>query len=376
MSGRLVEGVWDCVYCDTKKIRGSIQKCPNCGRQRDKNITFYLDDPTNYVDDDVAKTMNRNPDWLCSFCDGLNSDNNSICYNCGASREDSEDNYFTKKEKIETRRMEKQKSIQENYVPETEKETFDNLKDKLSNINIPQHKKKWYKSKKFLISISSVLLATILTVVSLMIFLPKTKDVTVSSLSWERIVDIQEYKTVEENDWFVPEGGRLRDTKQEIHHYNQVFDHNETKTRTVTEQVLDHYETVVTGHRDLGNGMFEEITTQQPVYRTETRTETYEEPVYRNEPVYATKYYYEIERWVHKDYKTTSGKDKNPYWYTYDKPENEKIVQFDETYKICVVFDDGKKKCLKVNFNDWKKISIDQKIKIKVYITGKAELIK
>ena len=43
--GRLVEGVWDCPYCGTDRIRGLLHKCPHCGRQRDNTIKFYLADP-------------------------------------------------------------------------------------------------------------------------------------------------------------------------------------------------------------------------------------------------------------------------------------------------------------------------------------------
>ena len=39
------------------------------------------------------------------------------------------------------------------------------------------------------------------------------------------------------------------------------------------------------------------------------------EPVYRQDPVYATKYYYDIDKWVDtgNDY-PSSGKDHKPYW--------------------------------------------------------------
>lgn len=58
---RLIEGVWDCQYCDSKKIRGSIRVCPVCGRQRDNNIEFYIDNPHDYVDEEIAKTVNYPP---------------------------------------------------------------------------------------------------------------------------------------------------------------------------------------------------------------------------------------------------------------------------------------------------------------------------
>ena len=37
-------------------------------------------------------------------------------------------------------------------------------------------------------------------------------------------------------------------------------------------------------------------------------------PVYRKEPVYATKYYYEIDKWTVVDTAKSSGNDQNPSW--------------------------------------------------------------
>ena len=102
--GRIIEGVWDCAYCGSTKIRGKLRVCPVCSRQRDDNIKFYLDDPTNYVSDEEAKNISRNPDWLCSHCDALNSDNEQKCHECGADRSGSEKNYFENRAEIDARR--------------------------------------------------------------------------------------------------------------------------------------------------------------------------------------------------------------------------------------------------------------------------------
>ena len=40
--GRIVEGRWNCQYCQTKEILGRHQSCPNCGRPRDKDFKPYL----------------------------------------------------------------------------------------------------------------------------------------------------------------------------------------------------------------------------------------------------------------------------------------------------------------------------------------------
>ena len=54
--GRIIEGYWDCKYCDSKGISGSIRECPNCGHPRDDTVKFYLKDEKKYVSEEKAKT--------------------------------------------------------------------------------------------------------------------------------------------------------------------------------------------------------------------------------------------------------------------------------------------------------------------------------
>ena len=49
-----------------------------------------------------------------------------------------------------------------------------------------------------------------------------------------------------------PAAGRLLSEREEIHHYDQVLDHYETRQRDVEEQVQVGTETYVCGQRDLG----------------------------------------------------------------------------------------------------------------------------
>jgi len=37
---RIVMGYWDCEYCGTHKIKGTLHDCPNCGRQEVKKFAF------------------------------------------------------------------------------------------------------------------------------------------------------------------------------------------------------------------------------------------------------------------------------------------------------------------------------------------------
>lgn len=388
--GKLIEGFWDCPYCDTKHIGGLTKVCPNCLKQRDKHIKFYMDDPQNYISEEKAKTISKNPDWLCSFCDSLNSDDIDICKVCGATKSDSKLNYFQgleKKEKLKQQLLPNDytdtdnQSLQNNQVEDncsvnkhnTSAVENMNTYKSISDIKTTKPKKKLF--SKFT-KITAIALASILLITGLVfLFIPKTQEGVVDGFTWERSISVEELRTVNESDWTLPSGARLQYTQNEIRSYKQVIDHYETKTRTYTEQVLDHYEEYVSGYRDNGNGTFEEITAQRPVYRTETRTETYEEPVYRQEPIYDTKYYYEIDKWMHKEYVKTSGSDKEPYWGEYNYKTKEREGSKSENYKITIINNDNETKEYFVDFDVWKKLNKGESVKLKVYIGGRAELI-
>ena len=40
--GKLVEGLWNCPFCDNKRIRAGQKTCPNCGHPQDENTKFYM----------------------------------------------------------------------------------------------------------------------------------------------------------------------------------------------------------------------------------------------------------------------------------------------------------------------------------------------
>lgn len=97
--GKIVVGRWDCSYCGTKGIRGSERECPNCGRPRGEDVKFYVDDPKDYVPEDEATKISKEPDWMCEFCGSYNSAKLTKCMSCGAERGKSKD-YFQVQEAI------------------------------------------------------------------------------------------------------------------------------------------------------------------------------------------------------------------------------------------------------------------------------------
>lgn len=56
------------------------------------------------------------------------------------------------------------------------------------------------------VAVISGILAIAVTLI--LILIPKERELTISDKSWERKVIVEEYRTVHEEDWSIPAGGR------------------------------------------------------------------------------------------------------------------------------------------------------------------------
>ena len=351
---KLVMGYWDCPFCGSKGIRGDVVNCPSCGRARG-DVQFYMKDyaegetreendrsDVEYLSEEQAKYISKNPDWYCSFCNSLNSDNAQFCGNCGASREDSESNYFQMLEKKKAREA---------------------AEAAAQSGNRPSQKP----SRKPLV----IILAILLVIVGIFVFMNGNKtagDLTVTALNWVRNINIEENRMYSESGWELPAGAEKTDAKKEIHHYDQVLDHYENVQVQRSRQVVDHYETYYT-YSDNGNGTFSEVPHERPVYTTEYYTETVKQPVYRSVARYATKYYYNIWRWTPSRDVTASGDDHNTAWPEVTLADNEREGQRSEAYRFTVEHTQKKKpsETYRLDENDWMNLNVGDQI----YITAK-----
>ena len=343
MADKLIEGIWDCPYCDAKGIGGLRKYCPNCGHPQDKGTKFRVGEEKRYLTDEEKENVGKGPDWGCEYCGSMNRASFKFCSNCGAPKEADTKDYF------QLRVAETQKEQKEKEKKEERKTTQNEKKPKMT-------KKRFF------------LLAALFAIVLLGIQMcsPKAFKGTIDSKTWERNIEIEELTTVEESDWTIPSGGRELYTKRKIRSYEKVFDHYETKTKSVPYQVEDGYDTSYT---DNGDGTFTEH--QTPKYRTEYREEEYEEAVYRDEPVYDTKYYYEIDKWIHNRDVSSKGKNDEPYWGDTDLEENEREGKKTEKYELTVLVDKGKKKkeyIYETDFDTWKSFKKGQKVDVTISI--------
>ena len=352
---KLVMGYWDCPVCGNKEIRGDVTNCPSCGRARG-DVKFYMknveegssreeNDRTDieYLTEEQAKYVSKNPDWYCSFCNSLNSDNAQFCGNCGATREDSEANYF-----------DRLKKKQEEEAAELAAQPQVSSQPQMS-------------SRKPLVIVAAILLA----IVALFVWMNGNKtagDLQVTALNWIRNINIEENRMFSESGWSLPDGAEQTDARQEIHHYDSVLDHYESVDVQRSRQVIDHYETYYT-YEDNGNGTFTEVSHQRPVYETEYYTETVQQPVYRQVPRYATKYYYNIWRWTPSRDVTATGTDHNTEWPVPELAENEREGQRTEDYRFTVEHTKEKKspETYRLAESDWMNINVGDHL----FITAK-----
>lgn len=348
----IIEGFWDCPFCGTKGVQGSLRNCPHCGNPRGEDTKFYVNKNSRKLSEEEAKKVSKKPDWMCSYCNTLNPDSSKTCKSCGAAKSDSKTDYFGLQQKL----AEKEKTLK---AKEEEKKPK-SATDIATNI----------------VAILIMGLIVLAVVSGIRMLIPKNQEMTVTKVSWERNIEVENLKTFSESDWSLPEGARLKHTETEIKEYDKVIDHYETKTKTVEKQVVDHYEEVSDGEEDLGNGYFKEKTKQVPVYKTVTEEQEYQDPVYKNVPVYAKKYYYDIDRWVKARDISSSGSDKNPVWG--DVKLGEKEREGKKTEKYIAVFKNkkGKEQDVTLDYGEWSKVEVGKNVKVKVFlgnITGLAE---
>lgn len=352
------EGRWDCQYCGTTGILGRHKACTNCGRSRPSGTKFYLlKEGDEVADEKLVQQAKIGPDWICEFCGSSNPANVDICQSCNAPREG-----------VSPQQTVKEYDLGE--APDSGDMDLDQPVERPSTTPTPKKKSR----KGPVIGIAGIIGAVIMLClcigIAFLVFGGQNTEATVSGFSWQRTVAVEAFQTVVEEDWEVPQGGRILRQQEEVHHYEEVLDHYETRSREVSERVQVGERTYVCGQRDLGNGFFEDIECTEPVYETQYRTETFEEPIYREEPVYQTKYTYEIDKWVVTRTEAAGNNDHSAFWPETNLADDEREGERTETYIIYFTDSDGKEYEYETTESEWRGFEIGQGVTLKLDALG------
>jgi hypothetical protein len=311
------EGAWDCPSCGRKRNRGSAKFCPGCGAPRGEGIQFYLPDDAAEVTDAAALARAQaGPDWICAYCETDNPGDANFCSSCGASKEGG-----APRPVVEHRFDQPPAAPQPVVAPAP-----------------PVPKKRFTPAK---VACGCLLVVLVL---SLFLFMGGG-EITVppSGYRWERVVEVQGIRNVTKEAWEgeVPQGAEVISSRRELFRTDQVQTGTETRTRTVSERVQTGTERVKVGTRDLGNGYFEDIYEDRPVYEEVERTETYEEPTYRSVPVYKTRYRFTIDEWQTLREEKAAGDDLAPFWPATRLGPGEREGERKESYTVLFQDPDG-----------------------------------
>ena len=371
-------GRWDCEYCSQKGIPANVRHCPKCGNPVGQNVKYYL--PTGSKDYVDPQEVPKGPDWKCTYCESYNRYEDKVCSNCGASKLEGTD-YFQNHSEVSgenrstyhsnANTASDERIFSDNHEDDTEAYSYGGSYSGYKGTQLDS--RNWLKRLLAGLAIIAAVIGIIVLVT------PKEKILTVDGFSWERTLYIDKYKTVNESDWNMPAGARLRSTRSEIRSYDHQL--AGYRTETYTEKEIDYYETYVAGYEDQGNGYFKEIYKSRPVYKTVTKTR--EVPYYVDVPVYATKYYYEIDKWVAERNVVTTGTDKEPYWGKEPSPGSaipklgdERVSSRAEQYYIVgTVTGSETSQSYTIAYNDWINLQEGDTIRCKVYISGKVVLL-
>lgn len=82
-----VEHTWTCNYCGFIN-KGRNDKCERCGKHIDGTHTEHVPSDMSYENrvTDTNRFDNKNPDWICVYCNARNSDSRSDCHECGSQK--------------------------------------------------------------------------------------------------------------------------------------------------------------------------------------------------------------------------------------------------------------------------------------------------
>lgn len=280
---------WDCP-CGIKAIRGDITICSGCGHPRDAGVTFYRKEEQRELVSDKAQLeqFKAGPDWVCSFCQKLNSALQEDCPACGHKRFESDKNYFASQNAGRQRKMPEGKAS-----------------------------KPWDR-RKIIITIGALLSL----LVSFFWWAAQTQTVEyqVSNAFWERSIPVERYEWIDREDWLGDvhgEGVLKRSSKQEIrrHERRQVGSHIEHYTETERYQSGTRDE-VSTSYESLGNGAGKTVTHHKtvPVYSERSVPKTRQVADYKDFPIYDTKVNYRAKEYQLLNTARAEGKDNNPAW--------------------------------------------------------------
>lgn len=422
----VIEGAWDCSQCQKIGIPGREKECPECGDPRNAILTpeekpYFPKGAREVTDPSELELARAGPDWNCGHCGKANRGTARSCEGCGKPL-DYDDTvgrrirYDTSSpEKVElpdpmserieddleraTRVVEGKGEVPRRLEDLTvdasllrrEGELAGRVRGYLEDMQdddeslADRFNEHFTSPPKAVLIGGGVVVALVVVVVAFFgvryFTASVTKDVTVEKLTWERRVEVEQYKTLTKSDWDYPSDARVLDSSEEIREYRTVIDDYRTEHYTGYEsrsrEELEEYD--CSTKTDTGNGYLESdnkvCTRKKTVFEQVPVQKTRRVPITHEEPIYGTMYTYQVDRWVTSRWVESNGEGKeNVRW-----PEPSDLKRGEgsligkerigdvrlDAYKVYVKDDQKRTHDQEVDFNTWKKLNVGEKIPAK-----------
>lgn len=324
------EGKWRCPGC-REVNRGSQEKCERCGATRDANTKFFLDENDAPVVTDAAEVAKAKagPDWVCTFCDNSNPAGSAVCTGCNAPKSEKQHSHgaVTPVGAPPPAYGAAQARPFKDTGPAPQGGPPGLPADPTAAAAAPG------KAPAKLGIFGAIILMLLLCCCcgTLMLGGSHEATATVASVAWQRSVDVEAIRPVHETAWDSTPPGAY-----DVSHSREVRDHKKVQrgTHPVTHkekvQVGSHKEVV--GHRDLGNGRFEDVEKDVPDY--EMKDVTTDEPTYVEEPVYGERYAFTIDKWTTVRTPEAKGTTDAPRWPELGLKSKEREGAHHEKYTV------------------------------------------
>lgn len=334
------EGAWDCPTCGQKGLRGSSKYCGSCGTVRGDEVEFYLPEGAREVTEaEELRRAQSGPDWKCPYCGGDNPGFHHHCSGCGSPQDGTE-----------------------------KRATRLHLQDTAAAS--PQTSSGW--GRRLLTGCSLLLLLFFAS--CWWLTRTTTQALQVESMAWQRSLEVETFGWVQGEGWEgrgeVPAQARILSKSRQIREHRKVQTGTVSKTRTRTEQVQTGTRQVKVGTKDLGNGFFEDVYRDEPVYEQRQVEERYEDPVYREEPVYDQKVRYEVERWHTERTLTSQGTDNSPQWPVFEPGPQRREGPRKESYTLTLSGEGKRLTYEPATEEEFRRYTPGQKVTAEVTVTG------
>lgn len=356
------EMLWDCEFCDTKKLLGVTHRfCPNCGAPQNAEKRYF---PKPGEEIALENHVYHGVDWICPACGQANSASANFCGSCGSDKTGAKNASLREDPGKVATGMGGASGVVDGFqARDLTQERFDAdvqriaREEKLAARNRPILLGLRRKELS-IIGLVTFLVTSIVAGVFAFTY-KRTEELVVAGHQWERIIHLDEFRQVDESADCVNMPNDAYDVSR----------HTETRTRKVADGQTCREE-CDTRRVDQGDGSFRNERVCRDVCTTKYRDERYTVDVCN----------YTIDRWRDgRDIKVDQKTNPAPFWPEYSLAAGsgsrslgqERVDSREEVYILLFEREDGDEaKCEFEDMSVWSRFTDNQTVQMDFNILG------